>query len=110
MCQEQTKKRKPGAGRKPLTDEAKQLAEDHRIQMVMMVKENGIKLTVLATNVGMSLEMMSQYKTGKLRITEKRWDQIRSGIEYLSATKIIKEYVIDMLNRNGRTIIQRSRI
>lgn len=110
MNDEQPLGHKSNLGRKPLSDEAKQEAENRRIHMVTMLKQNKISLTVLASRCGIDVQQLSNYNTGRIRLTLKRWEFIKQELEILIAARIVKPYVIRMLEYNGKTIIQKSRI
>ena len=97
-------------GRKPLDESEIKISEERRVQLVQEMERYQFRWKDLAQKCELDYFMLMLHKNGRARITEQKWVTIKKSLDYMIAETTVKKYVLEMLDRNGSTVIQKHRI
>ncbi|MHC1735228.1 MAG: hypothetical protein AB9921_06100 [Erysipelotrichaceae bacterium] len=97
-------------GRKPLEDSEKRVSEERRVQLLTAMEFYKFRWKDLAQKCGIDYFMLMLHKNGRARITEQKGKIIQCALDSMIAEVTVQKYVLEMLERNGCTVIQKHRI
>ncbi|HAM62093.1 MAG TPA: hypothetical protein DCP62_00035 [Erysipelotrichaceae bacterium] len=97
-------------GRKPLDESEIKISEERRVQLVQEMERYQFRWKDLAQKCELDYFMLMLHKNGRARITEKKWQLLQGALDFMIAEATVQKYVLEMLERNGCTVIQKHRI